>query len=81
MTNPYFMGNLGGVDSLFTSIPLEGTIDIWANTRFKNMEKLSLWKIEFRNFYLLLQKHPFLIENSTTKSMESLWVHFKSIIG
>ena len=58
MTNPYFMGSLG-VDSLFSSIPLEGTIDIWANTRFKNMEKLEdLWKIEFRNFYLLLQKHP-----------------------
>ena len=58
MTNPYFMGNLR-VDSLFTSTPLEGTIDIWANTRFKNMEKLDgLSKIEFRNFYLLLQKHP-----------------------
>lgn len=58
MTNPYFMGNLR-VDSLFTSTPLEGTIDIWANTRFKNMEKLEgLSKIEFRNFYLLLQKHP-----------------------
>ena len=52
------MGNLR-VDSLFTSTPLEGTIDIWANTRFKNMEKLEgLSKIEFRNFYLLLQKHP-----------------------
>ena len=58
MTNPYFMGNLR-VDSLFTSTPLKGTIDIWANTRFKNMEKLEgLSKIEFRNFYLLLQKHP-----------------------
>ena len=58
MTNPYFMGNLR-VDSLFTSTPLEGTIDIWANTRFRNMEKLEgLSKIEFRNFYLLLQKHP-----------------------
>ena len=58
MTNPYFMGNLR-VDSLFTSTPLDGTIDIWANTRFKNMEKLEgLSKIEFRNFYLLLQKHP-----------------------
>ena len=58
MTNSYFMGNLR-VDSLFTSTPLEGTIDIWANTRFKNMEKLEgLSKIEFRNFYLLLQKHP-----------------------
>ena len=58
MTNHYFMGNLR-VDSLFTSTPLEGTIDIWANTRFKNMEKLEgLSKIEFRNFYLLLQKHP-----------------------
>ena len=40
MTNPHFMGSLG-VDSLFSSIPLEGTIDIWANTRFKNMEKLE----------------------------------------
>ena len=36
------------VDSLFTNIPLEVTIDICANTLFENTEKVGLSKIEFK---------------------------------
>ena len=34
------MGSLD-VDSLFINIPLEETIDIWANTLFENTEKVE----------------------------------------
>ena len=30
-----------GVDSLFTSIPLEETINVWTNTLFENTEKVE----------------------------------------
>ena len=66
------------VDSLFTNIPLEETIDICTYTLFENMEKVEgLSKIELRSFYLSLPKNLilFLIDSSTSKSMESLWVH------
>ena len=44
----FFMGNLD-VDSLFTNIPLEETIDICTNTLFENTEKVEgLSKIEFK---------------------------------
>ena len=37
------------IDSLFTNIPLEVTIDICANTLFENTEKVEgLSKIEFK---------------------------------
>ena len=42
----FFMGNLD-VDSLFTNIPLEKTIDICTNTLFENTEKVE-GKIEFK---------------------------------
>ena len=42
----FFMGSLD-VDSLFTNIPLEETIDICTSTLFENMEKVEgLSKIE-----------------------------------
>ena len=68
------MGSLD-VDSLFTNVPPEETIDICPNTLFVNTLKVEgLSKIEF---YLLLQKNHilFLMESSTSKSMGSLWVH------
>ena len=44
----FFMGNLD-VDSLFTNIPLEETIDICTNTLYENTEKVEgLSKIEFK---------------------------------
>ena len=54
----FFMGNLD-VDSLFTNIPLEETINICTNTLFENTEKVEgLSKIEFKElFCLLLQKN------------------------
>ena len=72
----FFMGSLD-VDSLFTSIPLEETINICANTLFENTEKVGLSKIEFKELLFLLQTNPvlFLTENSANKLMESLWVH------
>ena len=65
------MGNLN-VDTLFTNIPLEETIEICTNTLCKNTERIGLSKI-----YFLLQNNPFLflMETSTRKSMESLCVH------
>ena len=44
----FFMGSLY-VDSLFTNIPLEKTIDILANTLFENTEGVEgLSQIEFK---------------------------------
>ena len=66
------------VDSLFTNIPLEETIDVWTNTLFQNTERLvSLLKLNLRNFYPLLQKNPslLLMDCSSSKLMKSLWVH------
>ena len=45
------MGSLN-VNSLFTNILLQETIDIYANTFFENLEKVEgLSKIKFKNFY------------------------------
>ena len=63
------MGSLD-VDSLFTNIQLEETIDICTNTLFENIEKVEgLSKIEFEELYFLLQKNPilFLMESSMKK--------------
>ena len=44
----FFMGSLD-VDSLFTNIPPEETINIWANTFLENTKKVEgLSKIEFK---------------------------------
>ena len=50
------MGSLD-VDSLFTNIPLKGTIDICANTLFENKEKVEgLSKIKFKELLSLATK-------------------------
>ena len=72
----FLMGSLD-VDSLFTNIPLEETIDVCTNTLFQNTEKLaSLLKLNLRNFYPLLQKNPslLLMDCSSSKLIKSLWV-------
>ena len=55
----FFMDNLD-VDSLFTSIPLEETIEICANTLFENTEKVEGWsKIEFKELLFLATKESY----------------------
>ena len=50
------MGSLD-VDSLFTNIPLEETIDICTNMLFENMERVEgLSKIEFKELLSLATK-------------------------
>ena len=57
------MGSLD-VDSLFTNIPLEETIDICANTFFENMEKIEvLSKTEFKELLPLATKESYFIFN------------------
>ena len=58
-----FIGSLD-VDSLFTNIPLEETIDICTNTLFENMEKVEgLSKIEFKELLSLATKESYFIFN------------------
>ena len=55
----FFMENLD-VDSLFTNIPLEETIEICANTLFENTEKVEgLSKIEFKELLFLATKESY----------------------
>ena len=70
------------VDSLF-SIPLEDTINICTNTLFENTESVkALSKIEIKEllplatieFYFIFS---FLMESSTSRLMELLWVHLQ----
>ena len=63
------------VDWLFSKIPLGETIDICANTIFKNIERVGLSKIEFKELLSLAAKESnfILMESSTSKLMESLW--------
>ena len=71
------MGSLD-VDSLFANIPLEEIINICTNTLFENTEKAEgLSKIEFKELLTLATKESYFIltDGSTSKSMESLWVH------
>ena len=73
----FFMGSLD-VDSLFTNIPLEQTIDIFTNRLFENMEKVEgLSEIEFKELLSYATKESYFIFNdsSTRKSMEWLWFH------
>ena len=52
------------VDSLFTNIPLEETIDICTNSLFENMEKVEgLSKIEFKELLSLATKESYLFFN------------------
>ena len=62
------MGSLD-VDSLFTNIPLEETIDICTNMLFENMEKVEgLSEIEFRELLsLAIKQSLFLMDSSTSK--------------
>ena len=71
------MGSLD-VDSLSINIPLEETIDICANTFFEKLKECKFYqKYNLRKLYLLLQKNLILdlMESSTNKTMESLWVY------
>ena len=65
------------VDSLSTNTLLEETIDICANTLLENTERIELLsKTKFKELLSLAAKESyFLMESSTSKSMESLWVH------
>ena len=57
------MGRLD-VDSLFTDIPLEETIDICTNTLFEKMEKVEdLSKTEFKELLSLAAKESYFIFN------------------
>ena len=57
------MGSLD-VDSLFTNIPLEETIDICTSTLFENMEKVEgLSKIEFKELLSLTTKESYFLFN------------------
>ena len=55
------MGSLD-VDSLFTNIPLEETIDISTNTLFENMKKVEgLSKIELKELLSLATKESYFV--------------------
>ena len=57
------MGSLD-VDSLFTNIPFEETIDNCAITLFENTEKVEgLSKIEFKELQFLATKEPYFFFN------------------
>ena len=70
------------VDSLF-NIPLEDTINICTNTLFENTESVKgLSKIEIKELVPLASIESyfifsFLIESSTSRLMELLWVHLQ----
>ena len=59
----FFMVSLD-IDSLFTNISLEETIDICTNTIFENMEKVEgLSNIEFKELLSLATKEPYFVFN------------------
>ena len=73
----FFMGSLY-VDSLFTNILLEETIDICANTLFENKEKVEgLSKIEFKELLSLATKESYVIFNRKLhKQVDRVaWIH------
>ena len=60
----YFMGSLN-IDSLFTNIPLEETIEICTSNLFKNNNIIhGLKKIEFKDLLFLATKESYLIFNN-----------------
>ena len=58
----FFMGNLD-VDSLFTNIPVEETIDICSNTLFENMKTVEGLSIELNEPLSLATKESYFIFN------------------
>ena len=57
----FFMESLD-IDSLFTNVPLEETIDTCVNTLFENTERAEcLSKIEFKEFLSLTTKESYFI--------------------
>ena len=73
----FFMGSLD-VDSLFTNIPLEETIDICTNALFINTEKEGLSKIEFKELLSRATKESYFIfqlERKKQNRMSFLDVH------
>ena len=67
----FFMGSLD-VDSFFTNISLEKTIDICTNTLFENIEKVEgLSKIEFKELLSLATKESYFIFNGQLYAMGS----------
>ena len=69
------MGSLD-VDSLFTNIPLEETIDICTNTLFENMEKVEgLSQIEFKELLSLATKESsFIFSRQLYKQVDEVAV-------
>ena len=68
----FFMGK-SDVDSLFSNIPLEETIDICTNTRFENTEKVGLSKIEFKELlYLATKKSYFIFDIKVYKQVDGV---------
>ena len=51
------------VDSLFTDIPFQETIDICANTLFENGERVEVSKIESKELLSLASKDSYFIFN------------------
>ena len=51
------------VDSRFTNIPSEETMDISTNTLSENTEKVGLLKIEFKELFSLATKESYFIFN------------------
>ena len=58
----FFMWSLD-VDSRFTNIPSEETMDISTITLSENMEKVGLSKIEFKELFSLATKESYFIFN------------------
>ena len=67
----FFMASLD-IDSLFTNIPLEETIDICTNMLLENMEKVEgLSKIEFKELLSLATRVLIIASNNISKSAKS----------
>ena len=69
-----FMGILD-VDSFYTKIPNQETINICTNTLFENTERAEGLSKKEVNLSLPKNYILFWMENSTNKPMESLCVH------
>ena len=66
------------VDSLFSNILPEETIDICNNTLFENMEKVEgLPKIEFKELLSLATKESYFIFNGQLYKQVDGWVHLQ----
>ena len=66
------------IDSLFTNLPLDETINLCADKLFKRKKKVKgMTKIEFKTLleFGTTNHFFFLMATFTTRLMESLWVH------